>query len=138
MILVLNILNHNQASWKIVSAGHIKYTHDFVMARGQDNILSHLDKFFKNNKLRLKEIKGIALVVAEASLTQVKIFTVIINTMGWQLNVPVMAEYYNKVNLETILKKLSRVKKFKALKIEYKRKPDISLSKKKIKYKLVK
>ncbi len=138
MILVLNIEDHNKASWLVVENKEIKYSHDFVMNKGEDSTLLQLDNLFKKNKLGFKDIKGLALTVKEASLTQVKIFTAIINTIGWQFNLPVTAQYYQELSIAKILKDLAKQKKFKALIAKYKNKAEITISKKPKRYSLVK
>ena len=142
MILVLNILDHNKGTWSVLDKKEIKYSHQFVMIKGEDSLLLHLDKFLQNNQLTLKSFTNLALTVKEASLTQVKIFTAIINTLGWQFNIPVLAEYYYSGQLKdvlvSLLKKLSKQTKFKALKVKYKQAPDITISTKHPKYKIIK
>lgn len=141
MILILNISDKNKATWLLCDQD-IKSQHDFAMPVGEDNSLIELDKFLKTAKVELKDIKGLALAVKESGLTQLRVLTTVINTLGWQLQVPLTAKYYYKGDfaklLPKLLKDLAKQKKFRAVSIEYQRKPDITISKKKAKYSLTK
>lgn len=112
------------------------------MAIGQDNSLVELDKLLKQAKIKLSDIKGLALVVKDSSLTQLRILTTVINTLGWQLNVPVAAKFYYQGNFVKLLPKLlndiSQTKKFAVINIKYQHQPDITISKKVAKYKISK
>lgn len=135
MVLVLHIENKNKASWLVVNKEVDKQL-DFAMVPAEDNILAELDKL----KVNFDSIKGIGLIINDASLTQVKIFTATINTLGWQFDVPVVGEFYVKQTIDKILpklvKKIEDTKKFKALEVKYKHKADITISKKQAKYKI--
>jgi len=138
MILVLNILNKNSGSYLGIEDGDISIHHDFDLEVGKESILKELDIFIKNNKLELKDFKGLILLVKESSLTQVKVIVTIINTLGWDFNIPVVGKFYFKEDYKEILpdliKEIDGSKEFKELKIEYKQKPNITLSKNKSKY----
>ena len=68
MILVLNILDYNKATWLVLDKETIKYSQEFTMARGEDATLLQLDKFLKKNKLKLEDIKGLALAVKSSDV----------------------------------------------------------------------
>lgn len=137
MILVLHIKDKNKASWLVVDKDVEKQL-DFDMVPADDNILAKLDEL----KVDLADMKGIGLVINEATLTQVKIFTAIINTLGWHRDIPVMGDYYTDKNindiLPTLLKKIDGTNKFFPLEVKYKHKADITISKKQPKYKIAK
>jgi len=142
MILVLNILSIAKGSWLVVKNKQIIFSHDFKISRGEDKSLLELNKLLKDNKLKLENFSGFILLVKDASMTQVKIFTTTVNTLAWQFNWPILAEYYfkeesNKV-LDKLLNKLSKVKKFKAVSPKYSRQAEITKSKKKVNYTIVK
>lgn len=138
MILVLNILNRNSGSYLGIENGDINIHHDFNLEIGKESILKELDIFLKNNDLELKNIKGLILLVKEASLTQVKVIITIINSLGWNFNIPVVGKFYFKEDYKEILpaliKEMGDSKEFEEIKIEYQQKPNITLSKKKSKY----
>lgn len=142
MILVLNVTDSDKGSWQIVENNKIVLSYEFVMVRGEDTILLHLDRFLNKHKLSLADIKKFILLVKEASLTQVKIFTTIANTLAWHFDWPIVADYYFKGDsvkvLDRLIKKLSKIRKFKAVSAKYKRKAEITISKKKAKYKISK
>lgn len=142
MILTLNIIDHNKASWLIIENGRIRYNHNFAMAKGEESSLLNLDKLLKSNKLSLRDITDLVLAVKDASLTQVKVFTAIINTIGWQFDLPLAADYYFKGDFKDVLpgllKKLEKQRKFAPLKAKYKQKSDISISRQKPKYTIIK
>lgn len=141
MILILNILNKNKATW-LLHDQTIKYSHDFVMPIGQDTSLVELDKLFKKAKVSLVDVEGLILAVKESSLTQLRVLTTVMNTLGWQLNKPLTAKFYYQGNfdqqLPKLLKAVKKNKKFTAVNIEYQRQPDITISQKPAKYSLSK
>lgn len=114
----------------------------FAMEHDQDTLLPKLDFLLKTTKQTLKNVKGLVLLVSSSSLTQVKLATAMINTLGWQLAVPVVGDYDYQgelsLDLEKILKKISSVKKFKALSAIYSRPAEITISKKQNKFQIVK
>ena len=85
-----------------------------------------------------EDFQGLILLIKETSLTQAKVIITIINTLGWNFNIPVQGKFYFSEDyqelLPSLLKKVNNSKGFKVLNIKYKQKPNITLSKKKIKY----
>jgi len=146
MFLVLSILSNNQGVWLVVKNSQIFLTRNFDIIRGEDKSLLHLQKILDNNGLKLEDFSGFILLLKEASLTQVKIFTTTANTLAWQFDWPIVAEYYfsakgrgdNEKILAKVLKKIARLKKFKAITPKYHRQVDITISKKQAKYKISK
>ena len=142
MIVVLHVKDNNNAEWLLVESGDVKFSYDFSMGVGEDKTLASLDEVLAKNKIKLKDIKGAILVVREASLTQVKLYTATINTLGWQHAWPVVGKYYFtedfKDLLLKLLKQLAAKSKFEQLEVDYRRKPDITISKKQPKYKISK
>lgn len=139
MILILNILDNNQAIWRAFD-GEKELKHPFAMILGEENILAELDLFLKTNNLELTQTQGLALSIREASLTQVKILVTIINTLGWQLDIPVTASFYSQIDIEQLnqqlITDLDTTKGFTALKAEYQREAEITISKKENKFKI--
>ncbi len=135
MILILHIQNKEKASWLVVEKKVDKQL-DFDMKTSEDNILAKLDKL----KIDLQTATGLGLVINDASLTQVKIFTAIINTLGWQFDIPVAGEFYTDKKIADVLpgiiKKIDDAKKFMPLEVKYQHKADITISKKQPKYKI--
>jgi hypothetical protein len=142
MILILNIINKQQGIWILLGEEQVKFAHGFSMQPSQDNLLLELDKFFKKRKISFKDLKGLILFVQEASLTQVKVFTATLNTLGWQFSLPVVGEFFSQTSLEKVLPKLlkffKKQKSFQPLAVKYKNKPLITISKKKPKYVVIK
>lgn len=140
MFLILHIIDRHQAVWLVYAKGKIKFLHKFITEPGEENILFNLDKFLRKNKINLKKFLGFGLVVDTSSLTQVKLITTIINTMGWNYQKPVEAIFYQVKadGLEELVKSLTKQKKFKQIKVKYQSKPEITISNKKNKFKLVK
>tara|TARA_B100000959_G_C14685617_1_gene502520 strand:- start:121 stop:546 length:426 start_codon:yes stop_codon:yes gene_type:complete len=138
MILVLNILDRNNGSYLIFKKGKIIFSYNFILEIGEESILKELDIFLKKNKILLNNIKGLILLIKESSLTQVKVIFIIINTLGWNLNIPVVCKFYFfkdfKELLPNLINKIENNKSFKYLDIKYKQKPNITLSKNKNKY----
>jgi len=138
MILVLNILERSKASFLLIKDRQIIFEYNFILERGEESILKELNTFLKKKKVLLKDLKGLILFIKEASLTQVKVILTIINTLAWNFNIPVQGKFYFSEDyqklLPVLIKKIENSKNFKALVIEYKQKPNITLSKKKIKY----
>lgn len=138
MILVLNILSVDKAAWLIVRDSQIVLSHYFDLTRGEDDSLRHLEEFLIDNKLIIKDLKSFVLLIKEASLTQVKILTTMANTLAWQFNCPIVADYYfaedNDQALAKALKKIKVIKKFKAISPKYNRQAEITISNKKAKY----
>ncbi len=142
MILVLNIINRQKAEWLLVKNNKIFYRHLFALQFDQDQVLTKLAFLLKKNKLKISQIKSLALLLQDASLTQVKVMTAMINALAWQNEAKVYADYsfVGEVSdfLDKILKKISKIKKFKPLKVVYSRAPEITISQKKHKFQLVK
>jgi hypothetical protein len=142
MTLVFNILSIDKGAWQVVKDDQVFISHNFDIVRGEDKSLLHLQELLDNNKLKLEGFQSCVLLVKDASMTQVKIFTTTMNTLAWQFDWPITADYYFKASSEDklaeLLKKLVKIKKFKAINPEYSREADISKSKKQPKYKLVK
>jgi hypothetical protein len=142
MILVLYVKDNNNAQWLLIEDGKIKFSHDFSMEVGEDRTLESLDQLLAKNKIDFTDIKGAVLAVREASLTQVKLYTATINTLGWQYNWPLVGEYYFELDFEILLpkllKQLSGQSKFEQLQVSYRKGPDITVSKKQPKYKISK
>jgi hypothetical protein len=140
MVLALSILNNNHGAWLVVKDNKVFLAHHFDMVRGEDKSLLQLQKMLDKNHLKLKNFSGFILLIKEASMTQVKIFTVSANTLAWQFNWPIVAQYYFKEDDEKILlklsKKIAKLKKFKAIQAKYNRLVDITISKKQAKYKV--
>ena len=132
MILVFNVISNEKAAWLVIKKEQLIFRKDFDIKRGEDKSLLHLQEMLDNNKLKLKDFKGLVLLVKDASMTQVKIFTTTVNTLAWQFEWPIVAEYYFKEDNEKILlkalRKLSKIKKFKALSPKYSRQADITIS----------
>ena len=146
MILVLDIISSEKGSWLAVKNGQIIFFHSFNIDKGEDQSLLYLEKMLSKNKLKLHNFFSFILLIKEASLTQVKVFTTMANTLAWNFNWPIVAEYYfsatggqeNNMILNKALKKLSKIKKFKAISAKYYRQAEITISKKKAKYKISK
>lgn len=137
MYLVLYI-NNKQAIWLATKGTEIKFQYTFDLKSGQDVLFSGLDKFLTTHKLKLKDFSGIMLAIQEASLTQTKVSTAMLNALAWSFGRPIVGEYYFSGKFAAILPKLSKnisqSKKFKLLSVKYQRKPDITISKKKPKF----
>lgn len=137
MILALNIEDKNNGSWILIEGKKQKDLASFVIDRDNDKVFMTLDVLLSRNKLVLEDLRGLILNIKEAGLTQVKIFTAIINTFAWQLDVAVAGRYYDQKSLETLMPQLLvdlESSKNKALQVEYLQNPDISISKKSPKY----
>ncbi len=113
----------------------------FELNFDEDQVLTKLFFLLKKNKLKIPKVKAFVLLLQDASLTQVKVSTATINALAWQSGAKVYADYTFKGELEgsllKILDKLAKIKNFKALKAVYARKPEITISQKKHKFKLV-
>ncbi len=120
----------------------IKFQYTFDLRVGQDSLFLGLDSFLSKSKLKLKDFSGIILAIEEASLTQVKVSTAMLNALAWNFGWPIVGEYYFTADFDKILakllKKISKLKEFEPLEVKYKRKADITISKKKPKFKLKK
>lgn len=138
MILILSILDKNKAQWSLVDRGQVKFSLAFSFESGTDQTLFYLDKFLQKHKIKLSQVTGMMLLVKEAGLTSVKIFTVIVNVLAWQINVPVVGKFYYQGSegkvLGELLISLKNTKKFKPLKVDYQRKVEITISKKRQKF----
>lgn len=133
MILILNILDNKNGAWRLFADGTEK-VHEFAMLPGEDNVLSELDNFLHQANFELKQVKGMGLSIKEASLTQVKVIVTIINTLGWQLNIPVAASFYlsspvKEIN-QQLLASLKNKHEFTSIIPEYSREAEITISQK--------
>ncbi|MBU1203004.1 hypothetical protein KKH39_03110 [Patescibacteria group bacterium] len=133
MLLILFVEDRNKASWILGDK-----VRDFEMLPGQDNLLLELDKL----KVNFKKIDALIMLVKDASLTQLKVFTTTLNTLAWSFDLPTLGKFYFNEDKEQIINKSSReiakIKKFKPIKVEYRRQAEITLSKKQPKYKIAK
>lgn len=120
----------------------ILFQYTFDLQVGQDSLFLGLDTFLSKGKFKLKDFSGIILAIAEASLTQVKVSTAMLNALAWNFGWPIVGEYYFTIDFDKVLpkliKKASQSKYFKPLEVKYKRKADITISKKRPKFKLKK
>jgi len=138
MILILNILDNNSAECILVDEIEKKY--QFTMQQGKENILAELDTFLSKEKIKLESITGLGLAIKQASLTQVKVQVTIINTLAWQLNIPVASQFYYQGDLETedFVTQIKKQKYFQAIKPEYQREAEVTVSKKTPKFTITK
>lgn len=139
MILILSISERSRGAWLLSRKGKLT-KEEFTLEPGSDKLLFFLGKFLKKEKTELKKIKGVIFLLREASLTQIKICTTIINTIAWYFNIPAKARFYFKGDLDKVLSQslagFPKNKKFVSIKAKYSQKVDITLSKKQIKYKI--
>ena len=137
MILILNILDNNKAEWILAEK---KKQCAFDMQAGQENILTEFDDCLHQENIELRNITGFGLAIKQASLTQVKVQVTIINTLGWQLQVPVVADFYYQgdLKIEDLVNKIENQKDFKAIKPEYQREAEVTVSKKTPKFTIAK
>jgi tRNA A37 threonylcarbamoyladenosine modification protein TsaB len=132
MTLILNILDNKKGAWRLFTDSTEK-VHEFAMLPGEENVLSELDNFLQQANFELKQIKAIGLSIKEASLTQVKVIVTIINTLGWQLDIPVTASFYLTSPVEInqqLLASLKNKQEFSAIIPEYSREAEITISQK--------
>ncbi len=134
MTLILNILDKHKAYWLLADGQEIKYNHNFALLRGEEKILQELDIFLHKNNLKLNNIKNIILLAGDISMTQIKVVTAMINTLGWQLDIPVSASFNYQGDFESAwqrnIKILQKIKRFIPLQVEYTHRPNITASKK--------
>ncbi len=138
MYLILHTKDRFQATWHIYANGQIKVSHKFTTEPGEENVLLNLDKFLRKQKVNLAKFKGFGLAVEESGLTQVKVLTTIINVLGWNYQRPIAGVFYEQDLLEKLVKTLAKTKKFKQIKAQYQTQPEITITKKKNKFKIVK
>ncbi len=125
MVLTLYIQDKNRGEWIVDNKRHA-----FDILPGEDSVLAKLDYL----QLDFHQISGLILAVADATMTQVKVFTTLINTLAWNFDLPVTAKFYFSQNLSDILPdlqtELKAQKQFVFIEPQYRRNPDITLSKK--------
>lgn len=138
MFLILHIKNRQDALWLLVKNNKVVARVNFVLSAEEDTVLHHLYKILYKNKISISRVDSLVLLVTEASLTQVKVVTAIINVLAWQNKAKVVADYHFSGVVEDRLLNLSnkfkKIKKFKALKVVYSRPPEITISQKKPKF----
>ena len=142
MILVLNIINRQRAQWWLIKNKKIIYHLPFELNFDEDQVLTKLFFLLKKNKLQIVKIKAFALLLQDASLTQIKVTTATINALAWASGAKAYADYSFQGDFQDslahILAKLAKIKKFKPLKVVYARETEITISQKKNKFQLVK
>ncbi len=133
MTLILNILDNKHGAWRLFT-DETEKVHEFVMLQGDENILAELDSFLLKQKLELQNIKALGLSIKEASMTQVKVIVTIVNTLGWQLNIPVEASFYSELSIaeinQQLLASLKNKHEFTSIIPEYSREAEITISQK--------
>lgn len=133
MTLILNILDNKTGAWRLFDEEH-EQVHEFVMLQGEENILAELDNFLKKANFEIKQVNALGLSIKEASLTQVKVIVTIINTLAWQLNIPVEASFYSGLSIveinQQLLASLKNKHEFTSIIPEYSREAEITISQK--------
>ncbi len=140
MILVLNIKVKEQALWQLYQDDKLIASQLVAKFEQNDSFLASLDKLFEKTGKNLKLVKSFILLVKEASLTQLKLATAIINALAWLEAKPIAGEFFYHLTEAEVLSqqfvKISKIKEFTPLKVEYLRPVDITISKKVNKFKL--
>ncbi len=142
MILVLNTKDKEQALWQLYQDDKLLASQLVTKFEQNDSFLVALDKLFEKTGKNLSLVTAFILLVKEASLTQVKLAAAIINTLAWIEAKPIAGEFFYHLTEAEVLSqqfaKISKLKGFTPLKVEYLRPVDITISKKVNKFKLTK
>ncbi|MDD5749376.1 MAG: hypothetical protein PHO91_01150 [Patescibacteria group bacterium] len=142
MILILSVTKKNKAAWILEKEAGAKLSRfDFELKQDSGGCLLYLDDFFKKEKIDLTKISGLIFLLLESGLTQAKVLTAILNTLAWQLSVPIAADFYYQGSYQQALvkakKDLAAKKSFAPISAQYKQAVDITFSKKKRNYKII-
>ncbi len=132
LILFINTTLLNKIS--IILSDKVNFKKKEVKTRS-DRLLFVIDKILKENKLKIKDIKGIVVVSGPGSFTSVRASAVVGNTLSFVLNIPVVGvtarEFKNDQNLIKIgFKKLEKAKVGKFILPFYEKEPNITKPKK--------
>lgn len=140
MTLVLHLLAKNHFQWSLYQADKLIASQTVDTSQQQGMFLASLDQLLQQQNISLEKIEALALMVKEASLTQVKLATAVINTLAWTNNKPVAGDFFYQTSdeqaLVNILDQLAKNKSFVPLDVKYLKPVDITISKKVNKFSL--
>lgn len=98
-----------------------------ITYHGSEKLLMYIDVLIKKQKVKLSNIKGIAVVTGPGSFTAIRIGVVVANTLAWSLGIPVIGF---RINKEIDFNKFRNIKGYKSVSATYGKKPNITKSKK--------
>ena len=140
MTLVLQILAKDKTQWSLYQAEQLIASQIVDKFEQQDNFLASLDQLLQQQNIHLDQIESMALLVKEASLTQVKLATAIINALAWTNNKPVAGNFFYQTSDDKALAgafiQLAKQQSFAPLSVKYLKPVDITISKKVNKFSL--
>ncbi len=95
-----------------------------------DKTLILLEKMLKTRKLKITDLKGIAVLQHPGSFTSIRSGLTIANTIGFIFNIPVLTiKLAETLAIKLVARKLLKKKKFILIKPTYDKEPNITYSK---------
>lgn len=136
MYLIINTAKQNEILVVIALGKKIIQKKLAIEFHESEKLLPLIDSLFKENKIKLKDLKAILVVVGPGPFTSLRIGITIANTLGYSLNIPVIgfktSEFFGLRNLiKKGEKQLAMKRKAAFVFPYYGMKPHITKSKKK-------
>lgn len=127
MLLLINTALANKIIIALAKDNNkiIKKIEKQVKYHESEKLLGFIDQLLKQAKLKLKDLKGIAVVTGPGSFTAIRIGVTVANTLAWSLDIPLRGfKAEDKINYTKISSK-------KLVLPHYGKVPNITKSKKK-------
>src|SRR3989338_11476095 len=97
-----------------------------AVSGGNRDLLKCIDVFLTDSRVRPDELKGLAVVTGKVSFTGARIATVVANTFGFVLNIPLLQiSEADLVDLPKLVKKIERQPRGQYLAASYSGEPNI-------------
>lgn len=133
MIIYINTSIREYLEFALVDKGKVFFLKQKVGIKQSEKALELLDKFLKEKKLKLKDLKKIVVNRGPGSFTSVRLGIVLANTLSFGLKIPLAGIYNLELENEEDYLNLTKLKFSRDfVKPYYDRDPDITKSKKKI------
>lgn len=136
MYLIINTAKQNEIFVVLADAKKIIRKKLEIEFHESEKLLPLIDSLFKENKIMLKDLKAIFVVVGPGSFTSLRIGITVANTLAFSLNIPVIGfKSVEFTGLRNIIKngekRLAMKRKSAFVFPNYGLKPNITKSKKK-------
>ena len=125
MLLFIDTSDQQIVRLALINEGVIK--HQFQTQQLSESLIVEIKKFCQKQKIKLNQIKKIAVVVGPGGFSRIRTAVATANALAFGLNIPVIG--LKLVNIPTDLKKLKILKGEKLVKPMYDHGPNITFAK---------
>ena len=131
MILFINTSDFNNLSLAVVSEATVKLHTASVAFNENYKTNAILEKFLNHQKIKTSDLTKVIVCSGPGSFTGIRVGVSLAQALGFALKIPVVVIPSSKIPKD--IRKLHLVKNPKFLAINYGQKPNITVSKKKVK-----